>query len=192
MNIHKVVLIASAFAFAFAFASTSATAGDTDDKWHTELLAGVSFPTEDFGSIKLDAGSGFEGTVSYQLTPSISAYGGWGWYDFSSNGPEVVQQGYVVGMQLAAYSPNRSTILRVRAGVTYEHIELQNNLGNVVYDSKPSTGFEIGAALAFPFVGDWEIVPGIRYRSLNRPIEINGVESNTDLNYFALDVSICL
>jgi len=186
VNIYHIVLLVCASALASAPAAAQ-------DKWHTEFLADASFPTDDFGSIHLNTGVGYEATVSYQFNQYISAYGGWGWHDFSSDGPEIVQKGYVAGMQFTQDMANTRFGIRLRAGVTYEHIELQNNrTQEIMLDSKHGTGFEIGASLSYPFVGDWRITPGIRYRSLTRPFVIDGNQSDSDLNYLALVVSISL
>jgi len=183
MRNFAVTLVASLL----AFGTVSAVA---QERLSAEFRVGASIPTEDLDTIDLDTGFGFEGTVTYLFAPTFGAYGGWGWRNFGSNDLDVEQTGYTIGLQFSPELPNTSLSLRLRAGVTYEHIELENDNGDIVDDSKHGVGFEIGAAVPFALNDQWSITPGIRYRSLNRDIEVAGIESDVDLNYFALDVGI--
>jgi len=157
------------------------------EKFSFELRFGPSIPTEDLGDLVLDLGFGFETTFSYLINPAFGIYGGWGVRGFESNTLDVGQTGYAIGLQ---YNHNllKNAVFRFRTGLTYEHIELLTDDGDSVDDSNHGVGYEIGAAIPIEFSDQWSFAPGIRFRSLKREIETNGVHSDVDLNYVALDV----
>lgn len=162
--------------------------------WSFELRAGVNLPLDDLGNIDLDAGAGIEGTVAYEFSPTLAAYGGWGWHQFdadSQNGnPDIEQTGYVLGLQYSDSFANGNLGYRLRSGVTYEHIEIENNNGNIVFDTDHGVGFELGAALSYAINNNWSLTPGLRYRCLSRDVEFGATIGDTDLSYVALDIGV--
>ena len=70
--------------------------------WSFEFRAGANLPIDDLGNINLDPGAGFEGTAAYAISPTLAAYGGWGWHQFDAKtqigNPDVEQTGYVLGL----------------------------------------------------------------------------------------------
>jgi len=162
--------------------------------WSAELRAGANLPIDDLGDIALDPGFGFDGTVAYQISPVLSAYAGWGWHQFDAdtpNGsPDVEQTGYVIGVQATRALTDSRFALRARGGLTYEHIEIENNRGDIVEDTGHSAGVEFGAAVVYSMNDRFSLTPGIRYRFLSRDVEFGTTNDSVDLSYFALDIGV--
>lgn len=162
--------------------------------WSFEFRAGANLPIDDLGDIKLDAGAGFEGTAAYAFTPALAVYGGWGWHQFDAEAqnsdPDVEQTGYVLGLQYTNTFPSSALGYRLRSGLTYEHIEIEDDDGDIVFDTDHGVGFELGGALSFALSDSWSLTPGLRYRYLSRDVEFGTNDGDADLSYIALDVGV--
>ncbi|HET6837191.1 MAG TPA: hypothetical protein VFH24_04050, partial [Gemmatimonadales bacterium] len=84
---------------------------------------------------------------------------------------------------------NSETVaLQLRAGGTYNHIELENSAGDQIADSGHGLGFEGGAGLVLRLADSWRLTSGLRFRSLTRDLESGGIASAADLRYLAVEV----
>lgn len=159
-----------------------------------EVRTGIDFATQELGDADLSTGFGFEITLDYRLMQHMSVYGGWGWHRFTTEDAfgsgdfDVEETGYTFGLQFMHPIGASSTAYFIRAGGIYNHIELENSDGDITADSDHGLGWQIGAGLAFSLGEKWRLMPGVRYRSLLRDIEVGDTTSNADLNYVEVGV----
>ena len=154
-------------------------------------------PVEDLGDVALDPGFGFEATVGYRIMPHAEVYGGWDWHRFPADAPlaaselDVEETGYAFGVRFQHPLGGSQTVaLRLRAGGTYNHIEIEDADGELLGDSGHGLGWEAGAGLALLVGRGWELSPGARFRSLSREVELDGVGVDATLRYVALEVGV--
>jgi hypothetical protein len=160
-----------------------------------ELLPGAAIPTQNMAGSDLTAGVGAEATVSYRFLPHLSAYAGWDWRYFAADasfvGPDidVEETGYAFGLRfLHPLGRGSAPALMLRAGGTMNHIELENEAGDLVADSGHGLGWEAGAGLAFPVGDRWNIIPAVRFRSSAREFDIGGTVTPATLRYVSVEV----
>jgi hypothetical protein len=172
--------------------------GVAQQRWSVELRTGVGFPTQSLGGTDLQMGFGGEATMAYRLIPHVSAYAGWDWIHFSADrsfaGPDVdfEETGYAFGLRFEHPFRGESSgaSYRIRAGGTYNHIEIENSAGELAADSGHGLGWEIGTGVVLAFGNAWRFTPGIRYRSLGRELVLGGVATDVDLTYAALEMGL--
>jgi hypothetical protein len=161
-----------------------------------ELRGGPAFAVQKLGDASLGVGFGFEGTVSYRIQPHLSAYAGWDWHRFASDASfagtdnDFEETGYAFGLQFQHPIGSETLALQVRAGGTFNHVEIENTEGELVADSKHGLGWEAGAGLAVQLGNRWQLAPGVRFRSLSRDITIGAVITPSTLRYLAVDLGI--
>ncbi|AKA34281.1 Opacity protein [Flagellimonas lutaonensis] len=168
------------------------------DKWSAELRPNINFATQDIGNADLKTGFGFEAAVGYRFMPHLGAYVGWGWNKFASDTPsfpgtgntDFEMTGYTFGLQFIHPINNSSLSYLIRAGGIYNHIEVENDAGDITADSDHGLGWEIGAGLQVDLGSNWNLRPQIGYRALSRDIEIGNTTTDVDLNYISFGVGI--
>lgn len=170
------------------------------DKWSVELRPNLAFPTEDLGNADIKTGFGFEAAVGYRFMEYLGAYVGWGYNTFNSDAAitfpgtgdtDFDETGYTFGLQFIhpiGSSDNLSYL--VRAGGIYNHIEVENDAGDITADSGHGLGWEIGGGIQIGLGNNWNLRPQIGYRALSRDIEIGEVTTEIDLNYVAFGAGI--
>lgn len=180
---------------ALAGTLVGATGIVAQDRWGFELRAGAAVPTQELGDVDLGTGFGFEGTLDAVLVGGLAAYAGWDWHRFTPDdgfaGPDVdvEETGYALGLRYdRPLGATATPFIRVRAGGTYNHIELEDD-DELAADSGHGVGWEAGAGLGFALGSGWRVIPAARYRSLSRSIEIDAAETDVDLTYVALEVA---
>jgi hypothetical protein len=162
--------------------------------WQWEFRSDVAFPTKKLGNADLDIGAGIQGTIAYGFTPKWGTYFGWGWHYFradtalTGSNVDVNETGYVLGVQWRDRFSNSGLGYRLRAGVTVNRIEIENDAGDIIARSKHGVGFELGAALIVQLGAAWDLTPGIDYRSLSRDMTITNQKRGVDLRYVAVGV----
>ena len=166
------------------------------DLWSIELRSGAAFATQEFGENDLGTGLGIEGRISYSVKPHLAVYGGWDWFHFGMDEPtwgsvsDVEETGYVFGLSFKHPVFTEDLHYYIRAGGTFDHIETENEEGDILGDSEHGLGWEVGSGMTYDLTEHWFLSPGIRYRSLSRDIEVGGESASVDLSYIALDVGI--
>lgn len=170
------------------------------ERWSFEIRPGVNIPTKDLGDADLKTGYGIEGTFAYRFMPHLSVYAGWGWNKFSSDqsfaGPNVdfEETGYSYGLQFIHPIMQSDINILARAGALANHIEVENSNGDIIADSghgyDAGIGWQLEVGVAMPLGERWNLMPSIRYRSLPRDLEIEGVTTPVDLNYLSGGVGI--
>jgi long-subunit fatty acid transport protein len=168
------------------------------ERWRVETRAGAAFTTQDLADASLDPGLGFEATIAYNLMPQLSVYAGWDWYHFTSSetsfagaDSDVEETGYAFGLRFERpFGDQTQVALRLRAGATYDHIEIEDDAGELVGDSGHGFGWEAGAGLGIQLGNRWELSPGVRYRSLTPDLDFSGATASGTLAYVAVEVGV--
>lgn len=162
-----------------------------------DLRTAVAAPTQNLADADLGTGFGFGATLAWRLQPHLHAYGGWDWMHFRADrsfaGAErdFEETGYTFGLRFEHPFRDVSRILyRLEAGGTYKHIEIEDDDGALIADSKHGLGFELGGGVLVPLGESWRFVPALRYRALSREFTTGGTTTKGDLRYTALEIGI--
>jgi hypothetical protein len=152
--------------------------------------------TQKLAGAELDTGLGFGGVLSYRLQQHLAAYGGWDWLrfhaaeSFAGADADFEETGYTLGLRFEHPFGDGSVSYRVEAGMTYKHVEVENEAGDLVADSGHEPGFELGGGLVLPLRGAWRLAPSIRYRSLQPVFEVDGLTRESALRYAAVELGL--
>ena len=166
------------------------------DKWGLELRPGVDYATQDILDADLGLGFGAELTITYRFMPYLAAYAGWSYNNFAVDqsfaGPDASfeETGYTFGFQFIHPIGESTLSYLVRVGGTYNHIEIENNDGDIIIDSGHGLGWQAEAGLVIPLGERFSLLPSVRYRSLNRDIEIENENTSVNLNYLSVGVGL--
>ncbi|MBK7501023.1 MAG: outer membrane beta-barrel protein [Ignavibacteriales bacterium] len=166
------------------------------NKWSLEFRPGVDYATTDISNADLGIGFGLEGTIAYRFMPHLAAYAGWSYNNFAVDqsfaGPDASfeETGYTFGFQFIHPIGESTLSYLVRVGGTYNHIEIENNDGDIIIDSGHGLGWQAEAGLVIPLSERFSLLPSVRYRSLNRDIKIENVSTSVDLNYLSVGVGL--
>jgi len=167
----------------------------SQEKWSVEFRPNINFPTEDFVDTNIKVGYGFEVAFGYQFMEHLGAYAGWGYNNFNIKDSDVDfdETGYTFGLQfIHPIGSSENLSLLFRAGGIYNHIELEDNDGNLIDDSGHGFGWEVGAGLNYNIGGNWNLRPQIGYRTLSRDLNIEETTFNVDVNYIAVGLGIAV
>jgi opacity protein-like surface antigen len=169
-------------------------------RWGLEFRAGPAFPTQEVEGEKLGTGLGFGGTAAYRLLPHLWTYGGWDWHhfnpdeSFAGDDLDLEETGYVMGVRFehpVSGESGNGAALRLWAGATVNHMEIENQEGDLIADSGHGLGWEAGAGIIFPLTPRMSFSPGIRYRALSRDVEIETITTEVKLQYMVLELGVC-
>lgn len=179
----------------FAFATTASA----QTPWSVELRGGAAFPTVDMvGDLGTGNGVVLEGNVSYRFQPHLGAYVGWDWVHFNPEesfaGPDVDFEGtgYVAGLRFQ--HPVSDAVpfdVWVRAGVRYDHLELEDASGDIIAGTDRDVGFEAGGGVAVQVAERWSVTPGVRYRAITHDVQ-TGVNTTdeADLRHVLVELGV--
>ena len=168
----------------------------TNNRWSLEFRPSFDYATQDISDADLGIGFGLEGTIAYRFMPHLAAYAGWSWnhfaveQSFAGDDSGFEETGYTFGFQFIHPIGESGLSYLVRAGGTYNHLEIENNDGDIIIDSGHGLGWQAEAGLVIPLSEKFSLLPSVRYRSLNRDIEINNVSTPVDLNYLSVGVGL--
>ena len=188
---NKIILTTVALFVVFAFHQA-----DAQYCWKLEFRSGGTFLTKNIGDADLGQGLGFEGTLAYRFMPHLAAYAGWSWNHFGAKqsfaGPDASfeETGYAFGFQFIHPIGESSFNYLVRFGGTYNHIEIENNDGDLIIDSGHGLGWQAEAGFMIHLSENFSLLPSVRYRSLSRDIDINNVSTSVVLNYVSVGVGL--
>lgn len=155
-----------------------------------------STPLKDFGTTNLKKGGGFEANISYQFYQGFTIYGGWGWNIFLPEGDSAPfdhfeETGYRFGVQrIQPLSKESKLNFLISGGAVLNHIETEDDDGEIIDDSGHGIGWEADIGISIPLNEKWQIVPGVRYHALSREVVTDGIAESVDLDYIAIGVSV--
>lgn len=187
----KLLLITVTLALIFTINQSIA-----QDRWSLELRPGVNYATQDISDADLGLGFGAELTVAYRFMSHLAAYAGWSYNNFAvdqsfaGTDASFEETGYTFGLQFIHPIGETEVKYLVRAGGTYNHLEIENSDGDITIDSGHGLGWQAEAGLVIPLSEKFSLLPSIRYRSLNREISINNTTTPVSLNYFSAGVGL--
>ena len=156
----------------------------SQEKWSLEFRPNIDFPTEDLVDSNIKTGFGFEVAVGYRFMEHLGAYVGWGYNNFNVEDSDVDfdETGYTFGLQfIHPIGTSESLSYLFRAGAIYNHIELEDNDGNLIDDTGHGLGWEVGAGLNYHLGSNWNLRPQIGYRALSRDLDVEGTKLNIDV-----------
>lgn len=166
------------------------------DKWSLELRPGINYATKDISDADLGLGFGGELAVAYRFMPHLAVYAGWSYNNFAvdqsfaGTNASFEETGYTFGLQFIHPIAESNISYLVRAGGTYNHIEIENNDGEITIDSGHGLGWQAEAGLVILLSEKFSLLSSLRYRSLNRDIEIENVSTSVNLNYLSVGVGL--
>ena len=166
---------------------------DAQNKWSIEFRPDINFPSEDFGDSKIKTGYGFELTGSYYFMEHLSAYVGWSYNTFiiEDSNFDIDETGYTFGLQfIYPFGKSESLSYLLRAGATYNHIEIKDNYGDTISDTGHGLGYQIEAGLNYYLGLNFDLRPTLRYRVLSRDVSTENTTLNIDLNYLSFGLGI--
>jgi len=172
------------------------SAQENEKRFGFELSTGASVATKKLGGSTLNPGVGFEGIFHYRFMPHTGVYGGWGWNKFGADesfaGIDVCfeETGYVFGLQFKHPIGERATSYYFRAGGLYNHIEIENEDGDVTHDSGHGLGWQLAGGFDFKLGKNWSLTPGVKFNSLSRDVDHNSINVPLDLNYLQFRLGI--
>ncbi len=177
----------------------SASISIAQDKWTVEFRPNLNFVTKDLGSADLNTGFGTEVAVGYRFMEHLGAYAGWGWNKFKSDNASFISTGdadfevtgYTFGLQfIHPIGTSEKWSYLIRVGGIYNHIEVEDDAGDVVADSGHGLGWELGAGMQLDLGSNWNLRPQIGYRWLSRELDLSNTSTNVDLNYISFGLGI--
>ncbi len=164
--------------------------------WSLEFRPGVDYATQDIADADPGLGFGAELTIAYKIMPHLAASAGWSYNNFAvdqsfaGTDASFEETGYTFGFQFIHPIGESSFSYLIRLGGTYNHIEIENNNGDIIIDSGHGLGWQAEAGLAIPLSEKFSLLPSVRYRSLSRDIDINNVSTSVELNYVSVGVGL--
>ena len=175
--------------------SVTALAQEKDKRFAFEINGGPSVPTKEFVE-GIRMGFGFECIFQYRLLPHTGIYGGWGanWLSTEStnseNNMDYEETGYVLGLDFRHPIGDSKLSYYIRAGALYNHIETENDEGDIINDTKHGPGFQLAGGLDFNLGNNWSLTPGIKFNYLSRDTEYEGTPTQLDYQYISLRIGL--
>jgi len=175
----------------FALIFINAKAQDNGNRWSFELSGGAGFPLQEVGGTDLDVGLSLEGTVHYRLLKHAGLYAGWGWAHFAGDDQlDYEETGYIMGLSFEHPFPQSSIRYFLRAGALYNHLEVEDESGEIIEDTGHGWGWQAAAGLDIPIGEKWSLTPGLNFHALNRDMDANGQVRNLNLRYLSARIGI--
>jgi hypothetical protein len=168
----------------------------SQDRFAVELRVGASFPTQELGDASLSTGFGFEGILSYRFLQHLGAYGGWGWNHFAADESfagtdmDFEETGYLLGLVFNHPIGEKNLGFFIHAGGIYNHIEVENDSGDIIADSGHGMGWQAGCGLDISLGSNWQLRPGVKFQALSRELQIGELTTPVNLTYFFAGVGI--
>ena len=167
-------------------------AQENEKRFGFELNGGASLATTKPGDAKLNPGFGFEGIFHYRFMPFTGVYAGWGWNHFGADnsfaGADVCfeETGYIFGLQFKHPIGPMPLSYYLRAGGLYNHIEIENEAGDITGDTGHGLGFQLAAGIDYSLGKNWSITPGLKFNYLSGDVEMEDITTTLNHNYLSL------
>lgn len=174
--------------------SLNGIAQQDNKRFAFEISAGPSLGTCE--PVNARFGLGFDGILHYRIKNNVGIYGGWGWNQFNvktsfaGDDMDFEETGYVFGLQYKRPFELHNSSWFLRAGGLYNHIEIENESGEMMQDTGHGFGFQFTLGVEVPLGLSWSISPAVKFNSLSRDVLVEGDLSGMDFDYLSLRVGI--
>jgi len=185
--------------FTLALLSALSLTGFSQDKSKKigfEFTGGLSMATREIESGSLRNGAGFEGIFHYSFLMHTGVYAGWGWNMFNSETSfagedmDYEETGYVLGLQFKHPIDGLKASYYLRAGGLYNHIEIENTEGDIIYDTKHGFGLQLAAGIDIPLSPSWSFTTGVKYNRLPKEIDFEETSGKMNFNYLSVRLGL--
>lgn len=176
--------------------SFATIAQDNEKRFGFELNGGASFATSQPGETSLNTGFGFEGIFHYRFLKHTGVYAGWGWNKFAAESSfagadiDFEETGYVFGLQFKHPLGSGAISYYLRVGGLYNHLELENENGDIIGDTGHGLGYQLAGGVDIPLGKKWNLTPGIKFNSLSRELEQEGTTTQLEHNYLSIRLGL--
>lgn len=175
----------------FALILINAKAQDSGSRWSFELNGGAGFPLQELADTKLERGLNLEGALHFRLLEHTGLYAGWGWAHFAGEDAlDYEETGYVMGLTFEHPFPQSSISYYLRAGALYNHLEVEDDSGEIIDDTGHGWGVQAAAGVDLPIGGKWSLTPGVKFHALNRDLDTGGQTTDLNLRYVSARIGI--
>jgi hypothetical protein len=187
----KVLLVLT---FSVIFTITAA-AQENAKRYGLEISAGPSIATREFTD-GVRMGFGFDGTLHYRFMPHMGVYTGWGenWFSTESsseqNNKDYEETGYVLGLQFKHPLQDGRTSYFLRVGALYNHIEIENENGDITEDTGHGPGFQLAAGFDISLGSSWSLTPVVKFNSLTRSLNSEATPTKIRFEYLTARIGI--
>lgn len=170
------------------------TLAQNEKRFAFEISTGPSFATQKIVDADVRTGLGFEGNFQYRFMPHVSLIAGWGWNhfyaekSFAGDNKDFEETGYVMGLEFKHPIGQSKISVFGRGAALYNHIEIENEEGDVIHDTGHGWGWQAAAGVDIPLGKNWSLTPGVKFHSLNRDLKISDVNYELTQNYLSARV----
>ena len=98
------------------------------------------------------------------------------------------ETGYIFGLQFKQNLPGSPVSCFVRGAGLYNHLETENSDGNVISDSGHGLGWQVAGGFDIPLSTKWSITPGVKFNTLRRDTEYEGISHELNHRYVSVRV----
>lgn len=178
-----------------SFFSLTGVSQVKEKKFGFELSSGPAIAPGKLGGATLNTGYGFEGIFRYRIISCTDIYAGWGWNhfgaenSFAGNNVSFEETGYVLGLQ-CIHPVVDGVSIYIRGGALYNHIEIENESGELLYDTGHGFGFQLATGIEIGIGSNWSINSGVKLNSLIRKVDIEDVSTSLNLNHISMNIGI--
>ena len=170
------MIAATVAMFAFAVGGVSAQGVSL------EARGGLTFPTGDFGDIA-DGNAAFGGDVFFNVSPSVSIYGGYQYETFDDGGDDLSSNGFEAGLKLMA-ARESGVLPWVKVG------GVLNKLEAGAAESDRALGLQAAIGMDIPLGEVLSFSPALRYQAWTAEFDGGFIVTEQSVRTFALDFGL--
>ncbi|MBC5992225.1 outer membrane beta-barrel protein [Pontibacter cellulosilyticus] len=165
------------------------------DKFSITVRGGINLPCQGQNNLSLNNGYGLEGEIGYRVLSQLSVYAGWGYNnfdvkdDYKGSDVDFVASGYSLGLQFNQPVASSGLSIIVGGGALYHELKVECENSDFD-DSKRGLGYQIDLGLGINIGKNLMLIPGLKYRSIERDYDMEGRSKRIDLNYLSAGAGI--
>ncbi len=192
MKIKEIIIVL----VSIVFFTPVINAQNNESRFGLEISTGLSVATNKLGDASLKTGFGAEAIFHYRFISSTGIYAGWGWNRFSCENSfagvnsDFEETGYVMGLQFKHSVGASPLSLYLRAGALYNHIEIENEEGDIINNSGHGWGWQVAGGVDIRLSEKVSLTPGVKLNSLRRDIIFDGTARELKHNYLSFRIGL--
>lgn len=166
-------------------------------QYNVELRPTLHFPTRSVLYQNLRIGNGIELAGIYNISTRTDVYAGVLWSRFDTDESrneediEYTQKGIVLGALFNfKIIEKQKHLLYVRTGLTYSNVASSSVIDTANFQSKNAIGTQVGLGMRIKSLGNWSILPELRYSSSSHRIDVTSGNDLLSFNTIAITVAI--